>query len=80
MAEVLEQLGRATAKVHCVFDVDDDSPLVEFQVENAICAAVSDRVDEFVADLTGFSVSYAALPGPCVRTSSPMTTAPWVLV
>lgn len=60
MAEVLEQLGRATAKVHCVLDVDDDSPLVEFQVEDAICAVVSDRVDEFVADLTGFSVSYAA--------------------
>jgi uncharacterized protein (DUF2252 family) len=60
MAEVLEQLGRATAKVHCVSDVDDDSPLVEFQVEDAICAAVSDRVDEFVADLTGSSVSYAA--------------------
>jgi uncharacterized protein (DUF2252 family) len=39
MAEVLEQLGRATAKVHCVSDVDDAStPLVDFQVEDAVAA------------------------------------------
>jgi uncharacterized protein (DUF2252 family) len=61
MIEVLEQLGRATAKVHCVSDVDDEStPLVEFQVENAIAAAVEGAEDAFVADIVEFGHEYAA--------------------
>jgi hypothetical protein len=61
MAEVLEQLGRATAKVHCVSDVDDPTtPLVDFQTEDAICAAVGDRADDLVADVVAFAHSYAA--------------------
>ncbi|MBW3640363.1 MAG: DUF2252 domain-containing protein [Actinobacteria bacterium] len=60
MAEVLEQLGRATAKVHCVSDVDDAStPLVDFQVEDAIRHAVRGKEDEFVAELTAFALDYA---------------------
>ncbi len=60
MAEVLEQLGRATAKVHCVADADDvTTPLVEFQVEEAIGEVVRGREDELVADVTGFAVDYA---------------------
>jgi uncharacterized protein (DUF2252 family) len=59
MADVLEQLGRATAKIHCVSDEDtQDQPLVEFQTEDAIVAAVGDREDEFVADIVGFGLDY----------------------
>ena len=61
LAEVLEQLGRATAKVHCVSDVDDAStPLVDFQVEDAIVDAVRGREDELVEDLTAFALDYAS--------------------
>ena len=57
---VVEQLGRATAKVHCVSDEDSgDTPLVEFQTEDAVAEAVGDRVDELVVDLTGFAHEYA---------------------
>jgi len=61
MVEVVDQLGRATAKVHCVSDVDDEStPLVDFQTEEAVAAAVAGREDELVADLVAFSHEYAA--------------------
>ncbi len=38
MAAVVEQLGRATAKVHCASDEDSDQDLVDFQVEEALIA------------------------------------------
>jgi uncharacterized protein (DUF2252 family) len=61
LAEVLGQLGRATAKVHCVSDVDDPStPLVDFQVEDAIAEVVRGREDELVEELTAFAFEYAA--------------------
>ncbi len=61
LAEVLEQLGRATAKVHCVSDVDDEStPLVDFQVEDAVVEAVRGREDELVDDLCAFALDYGA--------------------
>ena len=60
LAEVLDQLGRATAKVHCVSDVDDPTtPLVDFQVEDAIAAVVRGHEDELVADLKAFARDYA---------------------
>ena len=60
MGEVLEQLGRATAKVHCVSDVDDAStPLVDFQVEDAVAAAVEGAEDQFVDGVVAFAHSYA---------------------
>jgi uncharacterized protein (DUF2252 family) len=57
---VLEQLGRATAKVHCVGDADSDHTLVPFQMEDAITAMIGGRRDEFVADVVGFAHAYAA--------------------
>ena len=61
MAEVLEQLGRATAKVHCVSDADDaTTPLVDFQTEEAIAEVVAGRDEELVADVVAFSHEYAA--------------------
>ncbi|MGY1706862.1 DUF2252 domain-containing protein [Geodermatophilus sp. SYSU D00697] len=59
IAPVMTQLGRATAKVHCVGDVDSDHTLVAFQTEEAITAMVGDRREEFVQDLTAFAAAYA---------------------
>jgi uncharacterized protein (DUF2252 family) len=61
IAEVLEQLGRATAKVHCVSDVDDAStPLVDFQTEDAIEAVVAGAEDDLVAEIVAFGLEYGA--------------------
>ena len=59
MRPVLAQLGRATAKLHCVGDADSDHALVPFQMEEAITAMVGDRREEFVADLVRFAHEYA---------------------
>ncbi len=59
MTEVLEQLGRATAKVHCVSDADDEStPLVDFQTEDAVMTVVSGAEDDLVADTVAFGLDY----------------------
>ena len=59
ICDVVEQLGRATAKVHCVSDADDDStPLVDFQTEDAIAAVVDGREDDLVADVVAFGLEY----------------------
>jgi uncharacterized protein (DUF2252 family) len=59
MASVVQNLGRATAKVHCASDEDSDQDLVKFQTEEAICAVVEGRRRELVSDLTEFGVEYA---------------------
>ncbi len=59
MAPLLEDLGRATAKVHCASDADSDEGLVDFQTEDAILHAINDRQQEFVADLVEFGITYA---------------------
>jgi uncharacterized protein (DUF2252 family) len=59
IAPVLAQLGRATAKMHCVGDVDSDHTLVDFQTEDAIVAMIGGRRAEFVADVVRFARSYA---------------------
>ena len=56
---VLEQLGRATAKLHCVGDADSDHTLVPFQTEEAITTMIGDRGGEFVDDLVAFAHAYA---------------------
>jgi uncharacterized protein (DUF2252 family) len=57
---VVEYLGRATAKVHCVADSDADHSLVDFQTEDAITRVVAGREDEFVAWVVDFAHTYAA--------------------
>ena len=59
MASVVQNLGRATAKVHCASDEDSDQNLVKFQTEEAIVAVVEGRRKEFVQDLTDFAIDYA---------------------
>ena len=59
IAVVVEQLGQAVAKVHCVSDSDSDQSLVDFQTEEAIIEAVGDAEDDFVEDLVAFGLEYA---------------------
>ena len=56
---VVELLGRATAKVHCVSDEDSDEDLVDFQTEEAIIEAIDEDPDGFVDELVDFGVDYA---------------------
>jgi len=58
MDPVLDYLGRATAKMHCVSDSDSEQTLVDFQSEAAIASVITDD-DEFVTALTAFAMAYA---------------------
>ncbi|MEJ7782877.1 MAG: DUF2252 family protein, partial [Solirubrobacteraceae bacterium] len=58
---LLEYLGQATAKVHCVADTDSDHTIVPFQTEDAIVAAVGDEDEAFASDLAEFAAGYGAL-------------------
>lgn len=60
VAEVVDLLGRATAKVHCASDEDSEQDLVTFQVEEAIAGSLDGRRREFTRWLTDFAVDYAA--------------------
>ncbi|MEU3623704.1 hypothetical protein BS329_37200 [Amycolatopsis coloradensis] len=59
MRPVLDYLGRATAKMHCVSDSDSEQTLVGFQSEAAIAGVIGDRENEFVRTLTEFGMAYA---------------------
>lgn len=61
MAPVLDYLGRATAKVHCVADKDSDTNLIDFQTENAIIEVIEAREDEFVREVVDFGSVYAEI-------------------
>jgi uncharacterized protein (DUF2252 family) len=58
---LLCDLGRATAKVHCVSDAGSDQTLVPYQTEEAIMAVVGGREDDLAADLAAFGAAYGAL-------------------
>ena len=61
LADVLEQLGRVTAKVHCVSDADArGTALIDFQTEDAIAKVVSGAEDDLVADIVSFGLEYGA--------------------
>jgi uncharacterized protein (DUF2252 family) len=60
LTEVIEQPGRAVAKMHCVSDADSDQSLVDFQTEEAIVAVIGDDEAGFVADIVAFGLDYAA--------------------
>ena len=61
MAPVLEYLGRATAKVHCVADKDSDPTIVGFQTEDEIIEAVSGNEEEFVEEMVAFGTGYSEI-------------------
>ena len=59
MSPVLDYLGRATAKVHCVADEDSDPTIVGFQTEDEIIEAISGNEEEFVEEMVKFGTQYA---------------------
>jgi uncharacterized protein (DUF2252 family) len=59
MRPVLADLGRATAKIHCVSDSSSDESLVTFSTEHAIAEVIGDGAEQFVADMVDFGVTYA---------------------
>ena len=63
MLEVVEELARCVAKIHCVSDEDSDQTLLNYSTEHAINGVLDGREADFVAYLTHFGVNYSA----CVR-------------
>jgi uncharacterized protein (DUF2252 family) len=59
MSPVLDYLGRATAKVHCVADKDSDPNIVGFQTEDEIMEVLSGSEEEFVQEMVEFGTRYA---------------------
>lgn len=56
---LVPQLGRATAKIHCVADTESDHDLVDVSVEEAVGRCVGGDVDGLVATMTAFAHEYA---------------------
>ena len=61
MQPLVHDLGRATAKVHCVSDAGSEHPLVDIDVEAKITDVIGGRHDEFAQHLTAFGAEYGAL-------------------
>ena len=61
MSPVLDYLGRATAKVHCVADKDSDPTIVGFQTEDEIIEALSGNEEEFVEEMVDFGAHYSGI-------------------
>ncbi|HKH58570.1 MAG TPA: DUF2252 domain-containing protein [Rubrobacter sp.] len=61
MSPVLDYLGRATAKVHCVADKDSDPNIVGFQTEDEIIEVVSGKEEEFVEEMVDFGTGYSEI-------------------
>ncbi|MEJ7843165.1 MAG: DUF2252 family protein, partial [Rubrobacter sp.] len=61
IAPVLDYLGRATAKIHCVADKDSDPDIVDFQTEDEIIEAISGKEDEFVQEMVDFGTGYSGI-------------------
>jgi uncharacterized protein (DUF2252 family) len=61
MLPLVTDLGRATAKVHCVSDEGSEHPLVDVNVEAKISDVIGGRDDAFVRDLVAFGAEYGAL-------------------
>jgi uncharacterized protein (DUF2252 family) len=59
ISPVLDYLGRATAKVHCVADKDSDASIVGFQTEDEIVETIDDKEDEFVGEMVDFGRRYS---------------------
>jgi len=59
LSPVLQDLGRATAKIHCAADEDSDESLITFKTEQAIAKVVGGRRQELVDDLVERAMAYA---------------------
>ncbi|MFM7641835.1 MAG: DUF2252 domain-containing protein [Cyanobium sp.] len=61
MVELVGDLGRVTAKIHCVSDADSDHTLVNFSIEDAIQQVLAGREEEFVEAIVSFGIDYGAV-------------------
>jgi uncharacterized protein (DUF2252 family) len=61
ISPVLEYLGRATAKVHCVADRDSDPDIVGFQTEDEIIEEIDGNEEEFVEEMVDFGAHYSEI-------------------
>jgi uncharacterized protein (DUF2252 family) len=61
LVPLVSDLGRATAKVHCVSDVGNEHPLVDVNVEAKITDVIAGRDDAFVRDLAAWGAAYGRL-------------------
>ena len=60
MLPLVDFLGQAVAKIHCVSDIDSDQTLVPFSTDEAIHAVLEGREGEFARELTEFGQHYGA--------------------
>lgn len=58
IVEVASSLGRATAKIHCVSDIDADPNVVPFSTDKAIYNVVAGKEDEFIDFISEFGMRY----------------------
>ena len=58
--ELVEYLGKAVAKIHCVSDEDSDQTLVPFSIEEEIHAVLKGQEKEFVDYMVNFGQRYGA--------------------
>jgi len=59
MEPVLVDLGRASAKIHCVSDEDSEQELVDFSTEHAIADVVGSDPADFVEEVAEWAMEYA---------------------
>ena len=59
--KLLDYLGQAVAKIHCVSDVDSDQTLIKFSTDQAIADAISGHEDDFTAAMVTFGHDYGAV-------------------
>ncbi|MGL4176862.1 MAG: DUF2252 domain-containing protein [Dermatophilaceae bacterium] len=59
LAVLVPQLGRATAKIHCVADSESEQDLVTVSVEEAVGRSIGGDVEGLVGVLTRFAHEYA---------------------
>ncbi|MFN7731506.1 MAG: DUF2252 domain-containing protein [Pirellula sp.] len=57
--DLVENLARCVAKIHCVSDEDSDHTLVDYSTEDEINKVLNGRESEFVHYIVGFSEGYA---------------------
>lgn len=58
--EVVENLGKCVAKIHCCSDDDSDQTLVDYSIEEAINEVLDGRETEYVQYMTDFGEQYGA--------------------
>jgi uncharacterized protein (DUF2252 family) len=64
LVQLVTDLGRCIAKIHCVSDDDSDQTLIDYSTETAINGVLDGREADFVAYMVDFGEQYA----DCVRT------------